>query len=626
MPTRARFLPPPPTHLVSTPSQESDTYKHMTHQKRGGAPAAAAAGILLLLLALNNARPCAALLSAINAPLSRSSFRLSFRSLKEEAAVASAPGAAWRRYCFALRKTLVEDGGDSSGSGDGEGGTAADPAAPCSGASDACCSTGDAGPTGLAEIRVSVEAACAAGGASASNRTWWSVGPRARRAGVSRLVARAASGGGARPAFYVRLPAAEAAAWTETELCVHLAGERLCVECWGRQHRVRGMLASCLLPLLVPPSFESQRTAPPCLNTQQKNAEEEDNPCRTIRDLCGARGCTVLATTTTFARPGEGHPSRCFLSGTLPPVCEPACAHGGKCVAANTCDCAGTGYGGADTACSKAFESTPIASWHFCPAADDPAASPDTVAGMRAYLGAKAKFERCATRGGAEGCVVRFDTSNCSLEYRGDSSLWCDDAYNGSIVMLRGPSAGSPAPAALGFDGWTSLTVSAWVKPESVASGTYQFTIAHRDYGTAQFALGRGVGGTWDNHSARFLVYFECLLGERCVWPGDCKEFGVAGGAVPDDEWTHVVGTFGGGEVSVYVNGRRAAGPLRLPAPYNTAGLKIRERFPIFMGGHPPWSQMRRGQMDCVSFYREGLDAAHVEALYLREREACGCA
>lgn len=184
--------------------------------------------LLLILLCLVAAAPTPS--KAHSAPFNASSFRLAFHSQKSIAA--SPASGPWRRYCFTLTKTLADELGEDD-DGVGGGTSSAQPRdPPCDAEMHPCCTTDAAGPTGLTGVRIVVDQACAGDSPqqqAAFNQTWWSVGSRARRSGVSRLLLRpGGGGGGGAPSFLVRLAPAEWSVWTATELCVNLPGE----QCW----------------------------------------------------------------------------------------------------------------------------------------------------------------------------------------------------------------------------------------------------------------------------------------------------------------------------------------------------------------------------------------------------------
>lgn len=79
------------------------------------------------------------------------------------------------------------------------------------------------------------------------------------------------------------------------------------------------------------------------------------------------------------------------------------------------------------------------------------------------------------------------------------------------------------------------------------------------------------------------------------------------------------------GVLYAYQDGRLAGAPLQLPAPYDTAGLRWRGRLPISVGGHPSWNVLDEGQIDCLAFYKQGLDATQMRALHAKTRATCGC-
>jgi hypothetical protein len=140
--------------------------------------------------------------------------------------------------------------------------------------------------------------------------------------------------------------------------------------------------------------------------------------------------------------------------------------------------------------------------------------------------------------------------------------------------------------------------VSVWVRPAAFPA-PHGMNVVKKDSGS-------------DWHQQRL-----CLV----VRKGACAQFGVAdgsrhnvvgtrGGGMKTGVWYHVVGTFDGKHLRIYLNGKQVSYVRQTVAP-KMRGL------PLWIGygrGFPP--EYFRGLMDEVMVFDRALSPTEVEALY----------
>jgi hypothetical protein len=166
--------------------------------------------------------------------------------------------------------------------------------------------------------------------------------------------------------------------------------------------------------------------------------------------------------------------------------------------------------------------------------------------------------------------------------------------FNGSQQAVEIPAA--PALFA------SSFTIEAWVKPASRVDG----------------ALGQAFifGQSW----GRQLVVRNGVMGLRvafliCTAPWTFYEVGCSGD-IPIGEWTHLIGTFDGTALKLFVNGA-----LDQQAPLNTTLWDPACAFHIGgiydpVGNCLCVNQFFNGLIDETTYYNQALSAADVRALY----------
>jgi Concanavalin A-like lectin/glucanases superfamily/Bacterial Ig-like domain len=184
-----------------------------------------------------------------------------------------------------------------------------------------------------------------------------------------------------------------------------------------------------------------------------------------------------------------------------------------------------------------------------------------------------------------------------------DEQTTSPGTYLGGVLLgAQGAVAGDPNTAA-GLDGvndtvrvpnnsvlspTTALTVEAWVRPTSLPSTS---TVLRKE---SQYLLRLNSTGA---------VTFRIWKG------GSLQELTTPSAAVGVGAWTHLVATWNGSTMTVYVNGTaRATRALASPADAGTAQL--------FVGASTGSYDWFVGRLDEVAIYRSALSAARVQAHY----------
>jgi len=131
-------------------------------------------------------------------------------------------------------------------------------------------------------------------------------------------------------------------------------------------------------------------------------------------------------------------------------------------------------------------------------------------------------------------------------------------------------------------------SVSAWVKYDATPASMIRF-----------------VQGEWSggpDFGQNFNKYFTSIS-----TPGTSS---VSSSAV-DNNWHHLVGTYDGGYLKLYVDGKYI-GYSKNPMNYSSANIKQRIGYNPGIGGNQYWI----GSMDDLRFYSRTLTASDVTALY----------
>jgi hypothetical protein len=167
-------------------------------------------------------------------------------------------------------------------------------------------------------------------------------------------------------------------------------------------------------------------------------------------------------------------------------------------------------------------------------------------------------------------------------------------------TYFDGSSTGATVPDRNDFVGTAPFTLEAWVRPASLGTSTDYKTII-RKYGGSGYWL-------WMNSSYGFGF-------ERSSTGAISK---VMAGPVATGVWQHVVATYDGSTMRIYVNGAlRGSAASTQPISDNTASVQI--------GYHPGLPGYTvHGDLDEVAIYGKALPAASVTAHYEKSAPGAG--
>ncbi|WP_407316560.1 LamG-like jellyroll fold domain-containing protein [Isoptericola halotolerans] len=165
---------------------------------------------------------------------------------------------------------------------------------------------------------------------------------------------------------------------------------------------------------------------------------------------------------------------------------------------------------------------------------------------------------------------------------------------DGSAVRFDGVSGRVSVADSVALDVSGEMTLAAWVRPER--TGTQYVVKKAEGYEVDGYELGLASSGR------PFFRVNQATSGN------DYRADGVA--AVPADgqRWSHLVGTFDGDRVRLFVDGVQVAS-LAGPSEVATNGL------PLVMGDQPGGGYPLRGAVDGVRLYDRALSAQEVTAL-----------
>lgn len=161
----------------------------------------------------------------------------------------------------------------------------------------------------------------------------------------------------------------------------------------------------------------------------------------------------------------------------------------------------------------------------------------------------------------------------------------------GTAAWFDGVNTRIEIPNRAAFNFTTAMTVSAWVRPQSL--GGIQ-AIVNKWYAKDSFGLAVNEG--------RFAFTIAVPGGE---WG---KTYDVFAPAVANT-WTHVAGVFDGSSIKIYLNGT-LSGTTAVPA-----GTVLQQSTrPIVIGNHPSWNAYT-GYIDEVRLYNNAVPAAQIARL-----------
>jgi hypothetical protein len=197
---------------------------------------------------------------------------------------------------------------------------------------------------------------------------------------------------------------------------------------------------------------------------------------------------------------------------------------------------------------------------------------------------------------------VAKDTSGNGNDgtYVGGVTLGAAGALTGDpdkAISLDGTSGYVDVGDKFGFDGNASFSLEAWILP-TVLNGEYRGVLTNQD-------------GP-DSGRDGYLIYVEVGSGvglER--WANSSSNPLAAPGSIGAGDWSHVVGTYDGSNLRIYVDGALAAGPFAsgLSIPTHTCSFVIGAMFCGKVG-------FFAGGVDEVAVYGHALSAARVLVHY----------
>lgn len=185
--------------------------------------------------------------------------------------------------------------------------------------------------------------------------------------------------------------------------------------------------------------------------------------------------------------------------------------------------------------------------------------------------------------------LVAFDVTGGG----NDGNLIGDATWDAGSIRLDGAGDGVRIPSSpLALEGLNQLTVMAWVKNDiGAGAGTDDIVSQWSWPGSTSWLLAQYVNNQY---------YFE--LGGK----------GEVYGGTADQEWNHVVGTYDGSFMRLYVNGVEVG---------SRAGVSGNLRFSaadIIIGGQQDGANFFDGNLDEVKLYSRALSANEVNAEFLR--------
>ncbi|MFD4994026.1 LamG-like jellyroll fold domain-containing protein [Cellulosimicrobium cellulans] len=165
---------------------------------------------------------------------------------------------------------------------------------------------------------------------------------------------------------------------------------------------------------------------------------------------------------------------------------------------------------------------------------------------------------------------------------------------HGGAVRLDGASGLVTVPDADALDPGAALTVSAWVRPERVAT---------------QYVVKKAQGYEVDGYELGLSAAGKAFFRVNQASAGNAHRVDSTG-AYPSDgqRWVHLAGTFDGSRVRLFVDGVEQGS---VPGPATVGANAL----PLLVGNEPGGGYALRGAVDEVTVYDRALSAAEVGAL-----------
>ncbi len=205
----------------------------------------------------------------------------------------------------------------------------------------------------------------------------------------------------------------------------------------------------------------------------------------------------------------------------------------------------------------------------------------------------------------ADGLVAAWNLDDASGTVATDSSGFGNDAttsggpawttgVHGGALQLDGVDDWASAPDAPSLDATTALTISAWVRPQQLAT---------------QYLVKKAVSGTTNGYELGLSSSGTVFLRLNQATKGDTYRVDSVTPYPTDGRtWTHVAGTYDGTTLRLYVNGT-LEGSAAGPAAVATNGL------PLTIGAEPGGTRPVAAALDDVRVYAAALSATQVTDL-----------
>jgi hypothetical protein len=196
--------------------------------------------------------------------------------------------------------------------------------------------------------------------------------------------------------------------------------------------------------------------------------------------------------------------------------------------------------------------------------------------------------------GEAPGSTVAQDASgnNLSGTYEAGVTLGQPGAVAGDTAASFGSGAAVVLPASAALDLRSAFSVEAWVRPTASAQngGIFEKTVS-------------------GNVNSQYMLFLEAGVAKFRVRTAAGALLPVDGPTLATGAWTHLVGTFDGSTLRLYVNGALYA-QAAAAAPAGGSG-------PSYIGRLGQNLYPFQGSLDEVALYGAALSAERVRAHYL---------
>jgi len=188
------------------------------------------------------------------------------------------------------------------------------------------------------------------------------------------------------------------------------------------------------------------------------------------------------------------------------------------------------------------------------------------------------------------GTIASDATGNGNDGVLVNGPVWTSGILNGALLFDGQNDHVVVDSSPLDMNTWNAISVGAWIKNDVGAGAGTDDIVSY-----------------WNYPSSRSWVLTH-HKNDRYFWEIMGKGF-VTGGTVSGD-WTHVMGTYDGGTMRLYVNGVQvgSAGGLSGNLPASTAN--------VIIGSQANGSNYFDGIIDDVQIYHRALSDSEIQALY----------